>query len=75
MSKEVANLINSALAALTQNATFPPDVEFAKNRLREALSLLTPLALDTGCRCDLQDSPNAPADWHGENCPCYRPRQ
>lgn len=35
----------------------------------------TKLALDTGCRCDLQDSPNAPADWHGENCPCYRPRQ
>ena len=34
-----------------------------------------PLALDTGCRCDLQDSPNAPADWHGENCPCYRPCQ
>lgn len=23
------------------------------------------------CTCDLQDSPTAPADWHGESCPLY----
>ena len=46
MSEEIANLIKSAIAALSQNATFPPDVEFAKNRLREAQSLLTQHALD-----------------------------
>lgn len=51
MSEEIANLINSALAALTQNATFPADVEFAKNRLREAQSLLTKHALDAAKTC------------------------
>lgn len=30
-------------------------------------------AWDDGCQCDLQDTPNAPADWHGKECPCYRP--
>ena len=24
------------------------------------------------CECDLQDSPDAPADWHGADCPRYR---
>lgn len=36
---------------------------------------LTPLALDSRCRCDLQDSPTAPADWHGKDCPLYRASQ
>lgn len=46
MSETVANLIKSAIAALSQNATLPADVAFAKNRLGEALSQLTPRAPD-----------------------------
>lgn len=36
---------------------------------------LTSLALDSRCECDLQDSPDAPADWHGKDCPRYRASQ
>jgi len=35
---------------------------------------VAPLALNS-CKCDLQDSPNAPADWHGKDCPRYRASQ
>ena len=28
---------------------------------------------NTRCTCDLSDTPDAPADWHFENCPEYKP--
>lgn len=49
MNETQAILVKSALAALTQNATFPEDVEFAKARLREALAAQQPFALDGAC--------------------------
>lgn len=46
MSDSVVDLLKSALAALSQNATFPADIELAKSRISDALSQLTPSAVD-----------------------------
>ncbi len=49
MDEKQGILVKSALAALSQNATFPADVDFAKARLREALAAQQPVALDGAC--------------------------
>ena len=49
------------------------DAKILINRLCELQAKENAQSID--CQCDLQDSPNAPVDWHGENCPCYRPRK
>ena len=49
MNETQVILVKSALAALTQNATYPSDVDFARDRLREALAAQQPFALDGAC--------------------------
>ena len=43
--------------------------------IRDALRQPAPAPAQTAnrCTCDLSDTPDAPADWHFETCPEYKP--